>query len=334
MIVKWQSDTPKMVKWQSDAPKMELKVPSEVKIDGYIPTAEDLTFTGDCSYLFDGGKFSWVLEHYTSQLQFNNITHMNYGFRGVETTSDLSNLIINLPKRGKIIKLFSESRLSSYPQIKGEVAEFEELFFGCNASILPEDFFDNLTFPSGFSISCNGIFSYCKKLIKVPDLKVFKKLDATPNPSTYSCFYCHLFYQCEELQRVQNMPVVYGNSNMGNNLFESMLTHTEKLSSFTFEPNQTARFRYQELNFQTTGYKYSYGSSYVKDSVYNHDSAVETINSLPDTSAFLAEVGGTNTIRFYRNQGANTEGGAIGNLTAEEIAIAVAKGWTVALYDG
>lgn len=34
MIVKWQSDTPKMVKWQSDTPKMELKVPSEVKIDG------------------------------------------------------------------------------------------------------------------------------------------------------------------------------------------------------------------------------------------------------------------------------------------------------------
>ena len=113
-----------------------------------------------------------------------------------------------------------------------------------------------------------------------------------------------------------------------------MLTNTEKLSSFTFEPNQTARFRNQELNFQNTGYKYSYSSNNIPNSVYNHDSAVETINSLPDTSAFLAEVGGTNTIRFYRNQGANTEGGAIGNLTAEEIAIAAAKGWTVALYNG
>ena len=63
---------------------------------------------------------------------------------------------------------------------------------------------------------------------------------------------------------------------------------------------------------------------------YNHDSAVETINSLPDTSAFLTEKGGTNTIRFKSDQGANTEGGAIGNLTAEEIAVAAAKGWTVA----
>ena len=71
-------------------------------------------------------------------------------------------------------------------------------------------------------------------------------------------------------------------------------------------------------------------TTYAKDSVYNHNSAVETINSLPDTSAFLAEVGGTNTITFYSDQGANTEGGAIGNLTAEEIAVAAAKGWTVA----
>ena len=324
------------VKWQSDAPNMELKVPSEVKIDGYIPTAEDLTFTGDCSYLFDRGKFSWVLEHYASKLQFNNITKMILGFRGLETNIDLSNLIINLANKSEITSLFRESRLSSYPQIKGGVTYMDKLFYGCKASMLPEDIFDNLTFPSGgFSITCNEIFSYCEKLIKVPDLKVFKKLDATANPSTYHCFYYNLFRNCKELQRVQNLPVVYGNSNIGNDLFNSMVSYAEKLSSFTFEPNQTARFRYQELNFQQTGYKYSYsGSHNIDNSVYNHDSAVETINSLPDTSAFLAEVGGTNTIRFYRNQGANTEGGAIGNLTAEEIAVAAAKGWTVALYDG
>ena len=64
-------------------------------------------------------------------------------------------------------------------------------------------------------------------------------------------------------------------------------------------------------------------------SFYNHDSAVETINSLPDTSAFLAEQGGTNTIKFRGNLGSNTDGGAINTMTAEEIAVATAKGWTV-----
>lgn len=64
---------------------------------------------------------------------------------------------------------------------------------------------------------------------------------------------------------------------------------------------------------------------------YNHDSAVETINSLPDTSAYLATAGGTNTIKFRGVAGSLTDGGAINTLTAEEIAVATAKGWTVTL---
>ena len=62
---------------------------------------------------------------------------------------------------------------------------------------------------------------------------------------------------------------------------------------------------------------------------YNHDSAVATINSLPDTSAYIAEKGGTNTIRFMGNAGSATDGGAINTLTEEEIAVATAKGWTI-----
>lgn len=57
---------------------------------------------------------------------------------------------------------------------------------------------------------------------------------------------------------------------------------------------------------------------------YNHDSAVETINSLPYTSW------GDNTIIFTENAGSGTQGGAIGDLTEEEIAVALDKGWIVA----
>lgn len=58
---------------------------------------------------------------------------------------------------------------------------------------------------------------------------------------------------------------------------------------------------------------------------YNHDSAVNTINSLPSTS---------NTgcvIKFKGAAGSATDGGAINTLTEEEIAVATAKGWTVTL---
>ena len=72
-------------------------------------------------------------------------------------------------------------------------------------------------------------------------------------------------------------------------------------------------------------------STNINYSRYNHDSAVRTINSLPDTSAYLTANGGTNTIKFKGQSGASTDGGAINTLTEEEIAVATAKGWTVSL---
>ena len=65
---------------------------------------------------------------------------------------------------------------------------------------------------------------------------------------------------------------------------------------------------------------------------FNHDSAVNLINSLPDTSAYLAtqtSTGGTNTIIFRNDAGGSTDGGSCGSLTEEEIAVATAKGWTI-----
>lgn len=59
---------------------------------------------------------------------------------------------------------------------------------------------------------------------------------------------------------------------------------------------------------------------------YNRTSAVNTINSLPDASAY-----GTNTIKFTGANGTLTDGGAINTMTEEEIAVAAAKGWTVSL---
>ncbi len=67
---------------------------------------------------------------------------------------------------------------------------------------------------------------------------------------------------------------------------------------------------------------------------YNHDSAVRTINSLPDTSAYLANYSNydnppINTVEFKGAEGELTDGGAVNTLTEEEIAVAANKGWTV-----
>lgn len=90
-------------------------------------------------------------------------------------------------------------------------------------------------------------------------------------------------------------------------------------------------------NYQITADKhteeyYNHKDSWTDDllySRYNHRSMVNTINSLPDTSTFLASNGGTNTIKFNSNQGDSSPWGGASNLTEEEIAVATAKGWTV-----
>ena len=65
---------------------------------------------------------------------------------------------------------------------------------------------------------------------------------------------------------------------------------------------------------------------------YNHDSAVATINSLPDCSEYQTTNNkAANIIKFKGAAGAKTDGGAINTLTDEEIAVATAKGWTVTL---
>lgn len=87
---------------------------------------------------------------------------------------------------------------------------------------------------------------------------------------------------------------------------------------------------YGPLNYTSSidGTSQSYYTGYSK---YNHTKAVETINSLPDCSEYCSSTGYTNTISFNKYLGELTDGGAINNLTEQEIAVAVDKGWTVAL---
>ena len=104
----------------------------------------------------------------------------------------------------------------------------------------------------------------------------------------------------------------------------SAMTGSTELTLDTYVGNDTT---YQQLKNND-----DWWTQQVEYSRYNHDSAVNTINSLPDTSAYLAtQTGGTNIIKFTGAAGSATDGGAISTLTAEEIAIATAKGWTVTL---
>lgn len=229
---------------------------------------------------------------------------------------------------------------------------------------IPEDYFWKIVPNKDFwevqaNLSTNGqndMFGYCYSLRKLPDISMI----GGNWTSSYGCIYYNLLNFCYSLDEATNIPV-YGtfSSNAMSNLFYS----NNRLKDFMFLMNEdgtpkTANWKNQTIDFTTKG-SIGYGSyspsSYnggitidkkvtddatyqaLKDdpdwytdnidySRYNHDSAVNTINSLPDTSAY-----GTNTIKFMGASGALTDGGAINTLTEEEIAIATAKGWTVSL---
>ena len=205
----------------------------------------------------------------------------------------------------------------------------------------------------------SSMFEYCKGLRKIPnDLSMLYNLSTH---SYYNVFRC-MFHGCMCLDEIKNLPVPP--MICSTNLFDSTFDVCNRLKRITFSLNngmpKTASWQKQVITLASdVGYggnnlknygmsldtKITDDASYqllkdnedawtklVQYSRYNHDSAVETINTLPDTSAYLAESGGTtNIIKFKGASGSATDGGAINTLTEAEIAVAAAKGWTVTL---
>ena len=214
-------------------------------------------------------------------------------------------------------------------------------------------------------------FSSCYSLRTIPSWWYMFKLnpESTVYPSASYGIYNNTFYDCYTLDEALDIPVWSCKGAQTSNMFSSFASGCHRLKKLTFETDNgqpiVTQWKSQTLDLSSkVGYvdtstinkalQYNSGitaDKEVKDdatyqalkndpdwttrkieySRYNHDSAVETINSLPDTSAYLASASGTNTIKFKKTSGSKTDGGAIENLTAEEIAVAAAKGWTVTL---
>lgn len=194
--------------------------------------------------------------------------------------------------------------------------------------------------------------------------------ESTAYPALSYCLYNNMVQNCYTLDEITNIPVWKCQAAQTSNMFSNTFGASYRLKDVTFETNEDGSAIVTEWKSQTidltqvgwcsASYKsqiLNYNSGITEDkavtdaasyealkndpdwfclnttqySRYNHDSAVNTINSLPDTSAYLATAGGTNTIKFKGDFGSHTDGGAINTLTEEEIAVATAKGWTVTL---
>ena len=250
-------------------------------------------------------------------------------------------------------------------------SEIYQMFQHCyQLENFPEDYFNNWDWTylenqtSAYNGNCSSIFASCHSLRKIP-VEIFNHMN--PVATYYYTYFSSGFADCWSLDELVGLPIPYTatyTSNMLGNTF-NLGRRLKRITFATQEDGSPIVVNWKSQNIDL----YSYvgwglnetsitelnngitADKFVKDdasyqalkndpdwfamtpeySRYNHDSAVETINSLPDTSAYLATAGGTNSIRFRQECGSATDGGAISTLTEEEIAVATAKGWTVTL---
>ncbi|MBR2493499.1 MAG: hypothetical protein IKB64_08615 [Paludibacteraceae bacterium] len=226
-------------------------------------------------------------------------------------------------------------------------------------------YIDTLT--SSYSGSRGTMFSNCYSLRSFP--MEFLTHGNPVAYSSYSIYYM-TFFNCRALDEIVGLPFPHLDATFTSNVWHSTFNNCNRLKNLTFalDPETNAPYvvnwKSQVIDLTTyVGYTNSSASTFTRYasgitadkavtdaasyealkndpdwfttneeySRYNHDSAVATINSLPDTSAYLATAGGTNTIKFKGTAGSLTDGGSINTLTEEEIAVATAKGWTVTL---
>ena len=326
--------------------------------------------TGNCESRFANGGWDWFIKQLGEEITTEEITNCDSMFADskLERIPFIINSKAGLPNLSLDSMFYYCYNLTQLPKIIGKPGSMNNLFLGCKKlEYIPEDFYKDLDWGGFDNNSVNGtkasMFNSCFALRSVPsELLKHNVIDT----SIYSSYLRNGFTRCYALDELRDLPLSFIVNGWTNNGFYTTFEDCYRLKAVTFElnagqplvlnlKNQTIILSlyvgYASGESYITSYTYLTKETEIKDdatyqalknnpdswtcfreySRYNHDSAVETINSLPDTSAYLAANGGTNTIIFRGDAGSLTDGGAINTLTEAEIAVAAAKGWTVSL---
>lgn len=343
------------------------KVEQKVYNIGYTPTDEELTITYKANSLFLRDNNAWIAQQFGDRLKFVDLNYAEEMLY-ISSDKVPSNFVLEFGANQTnvfISDFASFSTRTSLPTIKWPNVEYT---LACSDAFtnmekireLPDDYFGDkgLITNDGYS----GNWYNCNSLRHVPTSYFAAMQRGRNSEGNRYAQWMGTFYRSYWLDELTGVPVDYKNDYTSNKFnFSGGLSHlkdyifaTDNGQPYTAKwKNQTIDLHYKTgywdtntpLNYYNSGITadkevsddatyqalknnpdwYTLDKSYSR---YNHDSALRTINSLPDCSAYVAS-GGTNTIIFEAEAGSKTDGGACGALTAEEIAIASAKGWTV-----
>lgn len=325
--------------------------------------------TGNCERKFAGGGWDWFIEQCGEEIITENIISTSSMFSNSKVKSipfDLNCAYDCVASQ----TFENCVNLEHLPNITGRLQNFYGFLYNCfRIREIPEQWATGIdwdyinTNTNWFWTSISNFFYCCYSLRSIPKVLI-KRFYGASNSSNVSN---SIFYHCASLDEIEGYrgPNATLTSNSLNNFgncyrlgrlifdYENEATNTPRTenwkgqtidlsfgvgyspgernyildynSGITADKEVTDDATYQALKNNPDWFTCNAGYSR-----YNHDSAVETINSLPNTKAYLAANGGTNTIKFKGDAGIFTDGGAINTLTEAEIAVAAAKGWTVA----
>lgn len=330
-----------------------------------IPNIEPIVLTGSQNYGCAGALASQFIKNFGDKVSTKDITNANYMFNNYTLATIPFDINCKSGATTIASYVFSGAiNLTTIPNINNcRPSETSYIFTNCySLRELPDNYGEDWdwshinTLASQYSGNRNSQFNNCYSLRKIP--MTFLQ---NGNPVVYYSYsiYSGLASYCYCLDEIVDLPNPHINASWTSNAFNNTVNCCNRLKEFTFAPMEKApQWKNQTIDLSslvgygtTDMYIYNYNSGITADkrvindatyqalkndpdwwsvdinySRYNHDSAVNTINSLPDTSAY-----GTNTIKFKGAAGAKTDGGAINTLTDAEIAVATAKGWTVSL---
>ena len=327
--------------------------------------------SGDFQNMSANGRWDWFLEQCGEEITTENITNADRMFIGSKVKSIPFDLNCNKNGCMASQLFYECVNLERLPNITGQLKNFYAFLYCCfRIREIPEQWATGIdwdyinTNTQWYYTRMSEFFYFCYSLRSIPKVLIKRLYSASNNSNAYN----YIFLSCVSLEEIEGFrgPNATLSDNCLNN-FENCYRLGRLIFDYEDESTNTPRiqnWKGQTIDLSSVGFANSNNKNYILDynsgitadkevtnnatyqalkndpdwftcnvaySRYNHDSAVETINSLPDTSAYLAANGGTNTIKFKGDAGSATDGGAISNFIEAEIAVAAAKGWTVSL---
>lgn len=293
-------------------------------VSGDIPETA-LTLSGNCDYWNYGGTWDWFCELYGSEIHGGVIISGNGMFYGSELANIPFDIFMGGDGRNDCSRMFMSATnlksISSNMTIR-RPNNLAYMCYDCSSltsftpTIGTTDYVNNT--------SINGDFEYmfgnCTRLKTISPYFLENMYCYGTNKNLLNC---NAFMGCKSLTELRNLTIGYASDRTINICGYQPFKDCYSITEIIFKSDQGIT-NLSNQNLRITG---NVGYSNYEDisvSRYNRNSAINTINSLPNIS-----LGSNNIVQFNGASGSSTDGGAINTMTEEEIAVAVAKGWTV-----